>query len=43
MVGELVQRFTATDDDLGSNAALEYSLRQVQPNGNTNVSHTLST
>jgi hypothetical protein len=38
MVGELVQRFTATDDDLGSNAALEYSLRQVQPNGNTNDS-----
>ena len=42
MVGERVQRFTASDDDLGSNAALEYSLQQFQPNGDTSVSHMLS-
>ena len=38
MIGDVVQRFTATDDDLGINAALEYSLEQTQPNGNTDVS-----
>lgn len=38
MIGDVVQRFTATDDDLGINAALEYSLEQTQPNENTDVS-----
>ena len=37
-VGSVVQRFTATDDDLGLNAALQYSLVEVHPNGDTDVS-----
>lgn len=37
MVGDVVQRFTASDDDLGVNAALQYSLVQTEPNGDTNV------
>lgn len=39
MVGDVVQRFTASDDDLGVNAALQYSLEQTEPNGDTNVSN----
>ena len=37
MVGDVVQRFTASDDDLGVNAALQYFLEQTEPNGDTNV------
>ena len=33
----MVQRFTAEDDDLGDNAALEYTLEQLLPNGDTDV------
>lgn len=39
MIGDVVQRFMASDDDLGVNAALHYSLEQTEPNGNINVSH----
>ena len=35
MVGDVIRRFTATDNDLGPNAALEYTLEQVQPSGET--------
>ena len=37
-MGSVVQRFTATDDDLGLNAALQYSLVEVHPNGDIDVS-----
>ena len=36
-VGEVLQRFTASDDDLGVNSALEYSLEQLRPNGDSEV------
>lgn len=35
--GVVLQRFTATDNDLGTNSALEYSLQQIQPSGETEV------
>lgn len=43
MVGDVVQRFTASDDDLGVNAALQYTLEQTEPNGDTNVRATIKT
>lgn len=32
-----MQRFTASDSDLGVNAALEYSLVQTEPDGDSEV------
>ena len=37
-VGEVLRRFTAADNDLGVNAALQYSMEQIRPNGDTQVS-----
>ena len=41
-VGRVLHRFTATDSDLGVNAALQYSLHQIQPNGDSEVNQNLS-
>ena len=37
----MLQRFTASDSDLGVNAALEYSLQQIRPSNDDDVSLTI--